>query len=381
MNTDVPDPDSDLAALRDAIDDADRRLLDLLEERRDLVEQVAALKSRQGLPVYVPEREDELITERRAEAEQRGLSPDLVEDLLRRIMRESYATEGRSGFSQTNPDAGPVVVVGGGGAMGRFFGDLFELSGYEVRVLEKDDWPRAAELLAGAGLVVVSVPIADTVEVIGRLAGSLPPECVLADLTSVKSEPVAAMLAAHPGPVLGLHPMFGPTAAGCAKQVVVACPGRREEDCAWLLDQLRIWGAGLLHTAPDRHDRWMGTVQALRHFATFVYGLHLSREGVELEQVLAFSSPIYRLELAMVGRLFAQDPQLYADIIFSSGEGRDLARRYRDCFDESLGLLEFGDRDEFVRLFNEVKDYFGPWADRFLLESSYLLEKVHEKYG
>lgn len=43
-----------------------------------------------------------------------------------------------------------------------------------------------------------------------------------------------------------------------------------------------------------------------------------AEENVRLEQLLALSSPIYRLELAMVGRLFARDPQLYADIIMSS---------------------------------------------------------------
>lgn len=50
----------------------------------------------------------------------------------------------------------------------------------------------------------------------------------------------------------------------------------------------------------------MAFIQALRHFATFAYGLHLAEENVQLEQLLALSSPIYRLELAMVGRLFAQ---------------------------------------------------------------------------
>lgn len=50
----------------------------------------------------------------------------------------------------------------------------------------------------------------------------------------------------------------------------------------------------------------MAFIQALRHFATFAYGLHLAEENVRLEQLLALSSPIYRLELAMVGRLFAQ---------------------------------------------------------------------------
>jgi chorismate mutase/prephenate dehydrogenase len=50
----------------------------------------------------------------------------------------------------------------------------------------------------------------------------------------------------------------------------------------------------------------MAFIQALRHFATFAYGLHLAEENVRLEQLLALSSPIYRLELAMVGRLFAR---------------------------------------------------------------------------
>ncbi|MFO6426374.1 hypothetical protein ACLBOM_11150 [Escherichia coli] len=37
-----------------------------------------------------------------------------------------------------------------------------------------------------------------------------PKDCILVDLASVKNGPLQAMLAAHDGPVLGLHPMFGP---------------------------------------------------------------------------------------------------------------------------------------------------------------------------
>jgi len=59
----------------------------------------------------------------------------------------------------------------------------------------------------------------------------------------------------------------------------------------------------------------MAYIQVMRHFNTFVYGQHLKGEDPNLESLTMFSSPIYRLELAMVGRLFAQSPQLYADII------------------------------------------------------------------
>jgi prephenate dehydrogenase len=88
----------------------------------------------------------------------------------------------------------------------------------------------------------------------------------------------------------------------------------------------------------------MTFIQALRHFATFAYGWHLSREQANIDRLLALSSPIYRLELAMVGRLFAQDPHLYADIILSSPQNLAMIRRYYQNFGEALGLLERGDR-------------------------------------
>ncbi len=45
----------------------------------------------------------------------------------------------------------------------------------------------------------------------------------------------------------------------------------------------------------------MTYIQALRHFSTFANRLHLSQQPVQLKNLLALSSPIYRLELAMIG--------------------------------------------------------------------------------
>ena len=50
----------------------------------------------------------------------------------------------------------------------------------------------------------------------------------------------------------------------------------------------------------------MRYIQALRHFTTFAYGRYLAKENVDLAQLLSLSSPIYRLELVMIGRLFAR---------------------------------------------------------------------------
>ena len=104
-------PPRDLPDLRDLIDRTDQQLIDLLGRRRDLVAEVARFKTRHGTPVYVPEREAALLQARRAEAQAAGVSPDLVEDLLRRIMRESYRAEGDHGYRCVLPEPVPVVTM------------------------------------------------------------------------------------------------------------------------------------------------------------------------------------------------------------------------------------------------------------------------------
>ena len=372
----------ELNALRDKIDAVDKQLIDLLAARLALVGEVGEVKSRHGLPIYAPDREASMLARRRAEAERLGVPGDLIEDVLRRVMRESYILESTSDkehhFKCMKPALGKVVIIGGQGQLGRLFGQMFGLSGYRVETLEQGDWPRADEILADAGLVMVAVPIDITCQIIDRL-GKLPADCLLVDVTSVKAAPLEHMLAVHQGPVLGLHPMFGPDVASLAKQVIVCCQGRDPAASQWLLDQMTIWGARLQQVEAKGHDEAMTLIQALRHFATFAYGWHLSREQANLDRLLSLSSPIYRLELAMVGRLFAQDPHLYADIILSSPQNLAMIRRYYQNFGEALGLLERGDRAGFIEAFSQVSSFFGEHADEFLRESRTLLAQANDR--
>lgn len=368
---------AELTALRDQIDNVDKALLDLLAKRLELVAEVGEVKSRYGLPIYVPEREASMLASRRKEAEALGVPPDLIEDVLRRVMRESYTSENDKGFKTLCPELRPVVIVGGNGQMGRLFEKMLTLSGYTVKILDKADWEQAESLLSDAGMVIISVPIHLTEQVIAQLP-QLPDDCILVDLASVKNRPLQAMLAAHGGPVLGLHPMFGPDSGSLAKQVVVWCDGRQPEAYQWFLEQMQVWGARLHRISAVEHDQNMAFIQALRHFATFAYGLHLAEENVNLDQLLALSSPIYRLELAMVGRLFAQDPQLYADIIMSSENNLALIKRYYQRFGEAITLLEQGDKQAFINSFNRVEHWFGDHAKRFLVESRSLLRSAND---
>lgn len=368
---------AELSILRDQIDDVDRQMVELLARRLALVEQVGVVKSQHGLPIYAPDREAVMLASRRQEAESKGVPADLIEDVLRRTMRESYSSENDSGFKCLNPQLRPIVIVGGYGQLGQLFQRMFELSGYQVRILGRDDWHRADEILHDAGMVVVSVPIHMTEAIIAKLA-NLPTDCILTDLTSIKSGPLQAMLEIHQGPVVGLHPMFGPDIPSLAKQVVVYCDGRQPESYQWLLEQIQIWGASLNRISAIEHDQGMTLIQALRHFTSFVYGVHLAEEDPKIEQLMSLSSPIYRLELAMVGRLFAQDAQLYADIIMSAPQNLAMIKRFHQRFGDAIEMLERQDKAAFKQAFDQVEHWFGDYAQYFLVESQGLLRQAND---
>ncbi|MBQ4888628.1 bifunctional chorismate mutase/prephenate dehydrogenase [Shewanella sp. MMG014] len=368
----------DLENLRELIDGVDKQLLNLLRKRLDLVAQVGTVKHAAGVPIYAPQREASMLAKRRKEASEMDISPQLIEDILRRLMRESYLNEKDVGFKQVKTDLGHIVIVGGEGQLGGLFSQMLTLSGYQVKSLDKDDWHRADELFDGAGMVIVTVPIKITCELIRDKLNNLPEQCILADLTSIKSEPLNAMLAAHKGPVVGLHPMFGPDVGSLAKQVVVVCDGRGAESYQWLLEQITIWGARIVNENAEKHDKAMQLVQAMRHFSSFVYGVNLCKEEADIESLLQFSSPIYRLELAMVGRLFAQDPELYADIIFAQEGSQVAISDYLDNYRDALTLLQTGNREAFVAQFKDVAKWFGDFAPQFQHESRAMLQSVND---
>lgn len=382
-STDRPNPhpaDRELLKLREAIDAIDHDMVALLKERQEQVDRVVALKRAHGLPVYHPAREENLISEKRRTARAVGLDPDFLEDIFRRILRQSRVEQTAQLARQGTKPGARLLLVGGGGVMGDYLARWFNEAGYRVRILEHDDWDQAARLCDGIDLALLSVPIDRTAEVVERLSPLLPEDCVLSDITSVKAAPMAAMLEAHPGPVVGLHPLFGPATTSLDKQVVIASPGRRATECQWLLDQFTAWGAIVISSDPEEHDDAMAVIQALRHFATFSFGKFLFEQDVPLDRTLEFSSPIYRLELGMVGRLFAQDPSLYSEIIKASPERRQLLRDYLASLQDSLALIETGDKAAFESVFRKIAAWFDPFSGQALRETTFLIDKLIERF-
>lgn len=369
--------DENLANLRNGIDDCDKQLVELLAKRSALTKQVGQIKKRNGAPLYVPSREAELVAARRSQASEMNVNPDLVEDLLRRMMREAYQNQ-QTEIACVAPELSPVTIVGGSGAMGQLFAKQLMRSGYEVNILDKDNLDEAEQLLASSKCVIIAVPINAFSAVLNSLP-NLPKNCLLLDITSIKAEPLKAMKAYHSGPVLGLHPMFGPDIPHWVKQTVVACEDELTEQARAFIKQLEVWGCRISYMAANRHDELMQIVQVMRHLTTFVYGQFLAQQSFSLAEIEACSSPIYHLELMMVGRLFAQSPELYSDIMlaqFDAVEGR--LDTYKQVLEETISKLKENDKAALISAFSQSKQFFSDEAEHFLEQSKSLLSKAND---
>ncbi len=277
------------------------------------------------------------------------------------ILQSCYAQRSQDISSSSTNNVAPqkITIIGGCGRMGRFFTNQLAIAGHTVSILENEDWDRADELLGSADLVMVSVPIEWTTEVIKRAAQYLIPTTVLCDITSLKVEPVQAMLDHHSGSVMGLHPMFGPNVKSFVGQKVIVCPGRNEESFQWLLELIQNRGGEVIVCTPEEHDRMMVIIQATRHFSRFSVGVFLAQEKVDIERSLLMSSSSYRQEIEIIQRLFTQNPNLCVDIMLATPERCQAIARLADTYNRLAMLVARKDREGLIKEFETSTNFFG----------------------
>jgi len=366
---------------REQIDNIDNQILELLQRRNQVVQDVIQTKVEKQLPVFVAGREQEKTEAFRQKAQEKGIDPDWAEDFLRMVMASSRAAQSAKTFPRSTEEPKHILYVGGEGGMGSLYRKFTENSEHISYSLDKSNWYQLDEMAPKLDMVIVTVPINVTEDVIRRLSPKLKPDTILADCTSNESEPRKVMLEAHPGPVVGLRPMHGPSVPNLSKQLMVFCSGRESEQANWFKEQCKLWGMRVIDAEPEKHDHVMNLVQGLRHFVALLHGSFMKQYDLNPEEMLEYSSPIYRAELMMTGRIFAQDAELYADIVFANKERRDLLLAFFNHQKKLMEMVEADDKKGFIKEFESVTDFFGSFASQALKESGYLINRLADRFS
>ncbi len=259
-----------------------------------------------------------------------------------------------------------IAIVGGTGKFGQHLAHKLDdknqisISGSNIekaqRIAEQNNWSYGTnkEIVKDADVIIVSVPISITINVIEEIGPSVPKNALFCDITSVKQEPIEAMKK-YSEQVLGMHPMYAPSNS-IQGQKVVMCP---EKGKKWT-EMEEFWvehGADLHFTDPKTHDKAMSLVQGLMHFSELVVADVIRKSELSGEDMEEFSSPVYQLITDLTARMLNQKPGLYGSIQKENPENKEIRKQFLNSAEQMKQIIE--DEGNFSQHFEELGEEFN----------------------
>jgi len=244
-----------------------------------------------------------------------------------------------------------IGIIGGKGKMGNWFKIFFERQGLKVIISDKKTPFSNQEVAKKADIVIVSVPISLTGQVIQKIRGVVKKNALLTDLTSIKLEPIKEMVKAKSG-VLGMHPLFGPLQPDLKKQTIVFC---RIKNNPWIFFLKKIFqkeGAKIIEISPQEHDKQVAFLQALLHFTSINFAHFLSLK--KFKSIPYFLTPTFKIQSLVLARILTQNPKLYADIEMFNPYFQKISKDYLEEIKKLQKIVENENYKEFERRINSI---------------------------
>ena len=267
-----------------------------------------------------------------------------------------------------------VGIIGGTDGLGKtliyYFRDEFEV--YITGTDHKKGRNVASELgvnyiESNAGLanisdiLVISVPIQFTSDVIHEVAPFMKSGSLMVDVTSVKEEPLKAMKEALPETVecIPTHPVFGPRTTRLDNQVIVLTAEKKGKWYNKVYDYLASKNMRIIETTAQKHDFMMSIVQVLTHFSFISTASAIEKLKVDLTESEDYESPIYNLMIDMIARIVAQNPYLTYNIQSMNNNGPKIRNTFAEAVIELRDVINNNDEDEFVNIAIKATKHMG----------------------
>jgi prephenate dehydrogenase len=359
---------SDLDALRTEISELDRRLLELLNRRLELVAAVRDHKDEVGERWIDPEREAELLRAL-VGANPGPLSERAVRSIFSAVLdvlKEEVAAERRPPASASSSPDRPRVVerlaIIGTGLIGTSVALSAARTGTRTRGFDSDPGVLAgatargalesassvAEAVADAELVVVAVPVGVAPAIVQEALEAAGPDTVVTDVASTK-RPLAGLR--DPRFVPG-HPVAGGATGGPARAAAdlfdaatwfLAPTDMSSAECVGLVERfVSSLGARAVRTDAESHDRLLALTSHLPHALANLLMLRVAEAAAEDDAPLAFAGA----SLREMTRLAGANAAVWSDIFLGNADEIATALAgLRASLTELETALSTGDRE------------------------------------
>ncbi len=206
------------------------------------------------------------------------------------------------------------------------------------------------QLASMCDIVIVSVPIHVTPNVISEVAPFMRKDSLMVDVTSVKEIPSQVMRENLDVEYLPTHPIFGPRTTELDNQVIVLTPDKKGKWFSKVYNYLDSKNMRIIETTAKKHDYMMSIVQVLTHFSFISTASAMEKLKVDIGKTEDFESPIYNLMIDMIARIVAQNPYLTYYIQSMNKNGPKIRNAFAEAVNELRDVVNNGDEDKFVKI-------------------------------
>ena len=268
-----------------------------------------------------------------------------------------------------------IGIIGGTKGLGKTLASYFKHENFNITITGRDKKAgikTAQELnvefttdndyvASKSDILIIAVPIANTVDVIKDLADKMKKESVMIDVTSVKTKPTEAMKEYLSSDVefIPTHPIFGPRTPGFEGQVIVLTPTVKGKWYPKIYNFLKEKNMRIIETTPEHHDNMMGIVQVLTHFSYISIASTIEKLNINLKDAEDYESPIYNLMIDTIARITSQNPYLTYSIQTENDNGVKIRQCFIDAACEIKDALLREDKEEFRQIAINAKKHLG----------------------
>ena len=357
-----------LNELRKRLSTVDGELIALIAERQKIVAEVGAYKLRSGTATRDYARERLVLGQARRQAEALGLDTEVVEQVMRALIRSSLTHQERTRVAAESSGAGrTALLIGGGGKMGGWMAEFLASQGFNVQLADPrgsplpfpwiPDWQ---ESRLEQDIIVVAAPIKATADILQALARRRPPGLVM-DLGSLKTPLKSGFeaLASAGCRVASIHPMFGPdTRLLSGRHVIFVDVGSAEATA----EARRLFDATMATRITmnlDDHDRAIAYVLGLSHALNLAFFTALADSGALVPQLRELSSTTFDAQLKVASGVAGDNPKLYFEIQALNRYGGAPLKALVEAAQRIRDLVEAEDETGFVSLMETGREYLN----------------------
>ncbi len=255
-----------------------------------------------------------------------------------------------------------TTIIGGAGGMGKWLTNHFLKLGHSVIISDPridqnqdSDFEIASNNIAAvdnADLVLISVPMKHSVEVIREVLPHMKDESIICEISSIKSNVVEILKTVSTSQIkpLCIHPLFGPGASFLKKKFALI-PIQEEDDERKILKSL-FPDSQVIIVDADEHDRIMALTLSLPYFTNMILASILKSEDVSLIEKLGGTT--FAVQFMLTGSIMSHTPEFHLSLHKENNHAIEMLRHLKSGINKVLTLLD-RNGDEFIRSYKDIK--------------------------